>query len=122
MDSTRTILRPEPSPLEISQPRCLTTSSPLFPSDTGRDGPPAVPIDVDDLLAEILLRLPALPSASPCPCAAKAQLAAPMNGRVLLTSRTRYGYGLRQVLAWNPVAGEHHLLGTPHVSDSNWDR
>jgi hypothetical protein len=45
-----------------------------------------------------------------------------MNGRVLLTSSTRCGYGLRQVLVWNPVAGEHHLLGTPHVSDPNWDR
>lgn len=26
-------------------------------------------------------------------------------------------------MVWNPVAGEHHLLGTPHVSDTkNWDR
>ena len=24
-------------------------------------------------------------------------------------------------MVWNPVAGEHHLLGTPHVSDPNWD-
>ena len=31
--------------------------------------------------------------------------------------------GSCQVLVWNPVAGEHHLLGTPHFSDSkNWDR
>ena len=30
--------------------------------------------------------------------------------------------GSCQVLVWNPVAGEHHLRGTPHFLDSkNWD-
>ncbi|RLN30244.1 hypothetical protein C2845_PM05G06470 [Panicum miliaceum] len=108
------------------------------------------PIDVDDLLAEILLRLPALPCSLPrasLVCSRwrrlflrrfRAHHWKPLggcggndytwefrgcrNGRVLLISRSRCRYGLRQVLVWNPVAGEHHLIGTPHVSDPNWDR
>ena len=142
----------------------------------------ASPIDVDDLLAEILLRLPALPSSLPrasLVCARWRRLVTdpdflrrfrahhwnllgvflasfplehtdffssffpdPLpvrcegggndyiwefqgcrHGLVLLFNTTRYNYGLRQVLVWNPVAGEHHLLGTPHFSDTkNWDR
>ncbi|CAN6327970.1 unnamed protein product [Urochloa humidicola] len=44
------------------------------------------------------------------------------HGRVLLISRSRhdYGYGC-QMLVWNPVAGEHHLLDLPHFLDRHWD-
>ncbi|CAL5049146.1 unnamed protein product [Urochloa decumbens] len=44
------------------------------------------------------------------------------HGRVLLISRTRHGYGHgRQMLVWNPVAGEHYLLHVPHfLLDRHW--
>ncbi|CAL4989810.1 unnamed protein product [Urochloa decumbens] len=42
------------------------------------------------------------------------------HGLVLLINRTRYG--IRQMLVWNPVTGEQHLLGVPVFSDPSWNR
>ncbi|OQU82806.1 hypothetical protein SORBI_3005G023100 [Sorghum bicolor] len=41
------------------------------------------------------------------------------HGRVVLANRSGYGYGTRQILVWNPVTGEDHLLGVSQFSDSN---
>ncbi|CAD6254966.1 unnamed protein product [Miscanthus lutarioriparius] len=41
------------------------------------------------------------------------------HGRVVLANRSGYGYGTRQILVWNPVTGEDHLLGVSQFSGSN---
>jgi hypothetical protein len=40
------------------------------------------------------------------------------HGRVVLVNRSDHGYGTRQILVWNPVTGEDHLLGVSQFSDS----
>ncbi|CAL4911793.1 unnamed protein product [Urochloa decumbens] len=177
--------------------RSLSEIPELGPSQATRDkrrlemGRRPSPIDVDDLLAEILLRLPALPSSLPrasLVCTRwrrivtdpdflrrfRARHWKPLgvfltrsqseredisfrfisdplgsippgrfsvppvragagdddytwvflgcrHGRVLLIDRNRHGYG-RQMLVWNPIAAEHHLLDAPHFLDRQWNR
>ncbi|CAN6359840.1 unnamed protein product [Urochloa humidicola] len=183
-------LAPSPASVPVLHGHPVGLRPSLATRDTSRLDEMPSPIDVDDVLSEILLRLPPLPFSLPrasLVCARWRRLvtdphflrrfrahhwkpfgvfltssasggadfpfsfisdpgdsiwherfsvpvcAAPggdytwvflgcRHGRVLLISRSHhdYGYG-RQMLVWNPVAGEHHLLEIPHFLDRHWD-
>ncbi|KAG2559812.1 hypothetical protein PVAP13_8KG016360 [Panicum virgatum] len=76
-----------------------------------------IPSQVHSRLSQPRPQPPPPPLPSPAPSPASMEFRGCRHRLVLLINRTRYGCGLREVLVWNPVAGERHLQGTWHVSD-----